>query len=405
MSIIHLALAVCLVQPVDEFAARRQKIQKEMGAGGILVSRSSRFVEEFKINKNFYWLTGVSDERATLCMTPDDVVLYVPERSPRGEVWDGTRLYPGADARKATGIKDIRPLKQFSADLEKMLDGKSILYLSRRRLKDDVYDMGLRFPVRFSDPRTMIARRRLIKSEEEMKLLRHAIRTTCEAQREAMRRCKPGMRERELAGVIEATFRAGDSERNGFPTIVGSGPNSCILHYRAGSRKMKYGDLLVIDIGAEYRQYTADVTRTIPAGGRFTDRQKQIYNIVLKAQQTAARKARPGMTLRKIHGFAVDVIAEGLIDLDLIEDRGDVGKYFMHGTCHWLGLDVHDVGGRGGKADVGSVFTIEPGIYIANEQLGVRIEDDYLMTKDGVVCLSDHAPRTVEEIEAMMRGK
>lgn len=380
-------LLLLALQTVEEFAARRDAVRAELPEKAALVWRSSRHVEEFKIDKDFYWLTGVADESATLVMTREATILYVPARSPEGEVWDGYRLYPGEEAARATGIDDVRDLKEFA-----LPEGK--LYMARRL--DDPEDE------RIVDPRPMIAARRLIKSEAEMSLLREAIETTGHAHIEAMRRIEAGMRERALAGHIERVFREGDCEENGFESIVGSGPNSCILHYRAGSREMQDGDLVVIDIGAEYRQYTADVTRTIPVSGRFTERQAQIYNLVLKAQQAAAEGARPGMTLRDIHKIAAGVLADGLIELKMIESADNLRRYFMHGTSHWLGLDVHDVGGREAKAEVGSVFTIEPGIYIAEEELGVRIEDDYVMTADGARCLSDRAPRTVEEIERMM---
>jgi Xaa-Pro aminopeptidase len=200
------------------------------------------------------------------------------------------------------------------------------------------------------------------------------------------------MFEYQLQAVMEYVFRRDGAKRTGFSSIVGSGPNSCVLHYRDSTRRMEEGDLVVVDVGAEVQYYTADVTRTFPVSGKFTPRQREIYEIVLQAQEEAIAAVRPGSTMGEVHRKARQVI-----------DKAGYGRYFLHSTSHWLGMDVHDVGGRGGKLEPGMILTVEPGIYIPEERIGVRIEDDLLVTEEGHLRLSAPLPRdpdVIEEIQA-----
>lgn len=250
---------------------------------------------------------------------------------------------------------------------------------------------------------------REVKLPEELVLMRKAIDITCEAQNELMRKLEPEMTEYQTEAIVEFVFKMNGAEHEGFPSIQGGGPHSCVLHYVTNRRTLGSGDLLVSDIGAEYHGYTADVTRTLPANGRFTPDQRKIYDLVLAAQEAGIREVRAGNQFRAAHNAATTVISKGLKELGIIQDEGDVRRYFMHGTSHYLGLDVHDAGSYGPLA-TGNVITVEPGIYIAKDspcdprwwEIGVRIEDDILVTDGDPINLSTGSPRKAEEIEAVM---
>ena len=250
---------------------------------------------------------------------------------------------------------------------------------------------------------------REIKTDEELRFLQEAIDITAAAHREALRSIEPGLHEYEIEAVIEYVFHRGGAEYAGFPSIVGSGENSTILHYESNRRRMEDGDLVVMDIGAEYRGYSADVTRTAPVNGRFSEPQRQIYEAVLEAQQAAIAAVQPGVGFQALGAAASAVLAERLTELGLISDPSDLRRFLPHGVSHYLGLDVHDVGTYG-PLRAGSVITVEPGIYIrpaadVDERwwnIGVRIEDDVLVSDGGPVVLSAGAPKTVAEIERMM---
>lgn len=304
------------------------------------------------------------------------------------------------------------------------------------------------WPKQIIDPLQYIHDMRLIKGPEEIELMLKAIDITGEALVEAMKAAKPGMYEYEIEAIIEYIFRKNGSPRPGFPSIVGSGPNSTILHYEVNNRQIQDGDLIVMDIGAEYGYYSADITRTIPVNGKFSKEQKEIYEIVLEAQQSAIDIVAPGKGIYEVHYHALKIIKDGLYRLGLITDKNSKWQHrvwLMYNTCHWLGLDVHDVGGRGrddGKGrelKPGMVHTVEPGIYIGENSLdnlskklehfklkeeeiaafvnkvkpaaqkyvniGVRIEDDILVTENGHENLSSKVPKEIDEIETLMKEK
>jgi Xaa-Pro aminopeptidase len=256
---------------------------------------------------------------------------------------------------------------------------------------------------------------RTTKTDEEMVVLRRAIDITLEAHREVMRQVQPGWTEYQIEALVEYTFKRNGSEFPGFPSIVGSGENSTILHYETNRRTTEPGDVVVIDIGAEFHGYTADVTRTIPLGGRYSPEQRAIYEVVYAAQEAGIEASRAGNDFRAPHLAAQRVLAQGLARLGLISSADDLGglrRFFMHGTSHYLGLDVHDVGNYG-TLTPGTVITVEPGIYIAAADdidpkwwnIGVRIEDDVLITNGDAVILSAAAPRQIDEVEALMRSR
>ena len=395
---------------------RREALLDRIGTGLVVIpAATQRDLEseviqdnDFRQDDYFFYLTGIETPDAWLLLAATDagqhqVTLFLPPRNPLMEQWTGRKLGPGSDAVRLTGIDDVRSL-----DLEVL--GKIIMdvapgtsgtvyttaYRGERGTPlaeiPGVDDGGARNVIPILDSM------RVVKDSVELTAMRRAIYITIEAHKAAMQVARPGMYEYQLEATIEYTFRNLGADRVGFPSIVGSGPNSTVLHYDVNRRKMEQGDLVVMDIGAEYGQYTADVTRTIPVGGRFTERQRAVYNLVLGTQRAAMESIRPGVTVRELNEAARRYMRDHSGDLCSPQS---CDRYFIHGLSHWLGMRVHDVGGDR-PLESGMVLTVEPGIYIPEENLGVRVEDDVLVTEDGYEVLSAAAPRTIEEIENLM---
>ena len=375
--------------PVERLEARRQALLERMGEG-VAVIRSAQVRSitrdypqdsDFRQDNDFFYLTGLETPSSAVVLIaradgPDEVILYVPPRDPAEERWTGPQVGPGPEAVRISGIQDVRSTELLETEVEALLGGRS-----PREVRAEVHAL------------------RLVKDADELRRLRRAIDITVEAQREAMRSVQPGMWEYELEALIEYTFRRRGAERVGFPSIIGSGPNSTILHYDKNRRRMEAGDLVVVDIGAEFGYYTADVTRTLPVSGRFTARQRELYDLVLGAQQAAIDAVRPGVTIAELTGIARAYMRDNSAGL-----CGPVtcDRHFVHGLSHWLGMDVHDVGEYSTPLAPGMVLTIEPGLYIPEEQIGIRIEDDILVTADGYEILSAGAPRTADDVERAM---
>lgn len=384
-------------EPPEEYRSRRERLAQALDGVIVLFAAPPSDLVEFQQEDNFYYLTGFDEPEAVLVLDGRDdrlkETLYIPARDPGEERWTGLKLGPGPEAERQTGIESVSALGQFSADLTAMVDSADTVYTltseeaNLLRLESILPSADVR------DAANEIASLRVVKADTEVALLEHAIDITTEAHRAAAGVIAPGVMEYEVEATIEYTFRRRGAERPAFPSIVGSGPFSTILHYDRNDRRMEAGDLVVVDIGAEYSGYAADVTRTYPVSGRFTDRQREIYQIVLDAQKAALERIRPGARIsgpNGVHAAASDYIrAQGY------------GEYFIHGTSHYIGLYVHDVGSTSRPLEPGMVLTVEPGIYIPEENLGVRIEDDVLVTEDGYEMLSDF-PREIAEIEALM---
>lgn len=403
--------------PVDLLEHRRAALLDAVG-NGIAIIRSAhlRDIEadypqdsDYRENNDFFYLTGIEAPGSYLVLSGGasgrgEAVLYMPPRDPREEQWTGPKLGPGPEATRLTGIAKVYSMERIRPELDRMIAEAPAVYVQlangpvcggRSLCAPALEELGLTV----DDPSAvapLTAALRLIKDADELRRLRTAIDITAEAQREAMRAVRPGSYEYELEAVIEYTFRRRGAERVGFPSIVGSGPNSVTLHYDRNRRRTEAGDLVVVDIGAEFGYYTADVTRTIPVSGRFTDRQRAIYDLVLGAQQAAIDAVKPGITVAELNRIARDWIERNSGNL-----CGDTScnRYFVHGLSHWLGMDVHDVGEYQRPLEEGMVLTVEPGIYIASENLGVRIEDDVLVTVTGHEILSAAAPRTAADVE------
>jgi len=452
--------------PQAEYAQRRAALAAKIQDGVLLAIGSQEPAQDylsFYQNESFMYLTGYNEPNAALVMRKrggqTTATLFVEEKDAAAEVWTGKRFGPEG-ATKAAGI-DARPVAQLRPVLDSLLNSAMQLYVvgnvqlggrqgdEQRVLSPDdqfVRTIAAEHPsVKVSSANMQVLTLRGAKSPAELDLIRKAVAITVDAQGEAMRAIEPGMYEFEIQSLIEYTFRRNGAGRPSFSTIVGSGPNSTTLHYNADDRQMNAGEVVVMDIGASYRGYAADVTRTVPINGTFTPEQRAIYQVVRDAQAAAERQAKPGARAQVMSDSASAVLAAGLTRLGLIEsptatyDCGSAQQrqqcpqlelYYMHGLGHGIGLEVHDPDQFyfTGTLAAGSAFTIEPGIYVRENlveilpktqrndaliaklrpavtkfrNIGVRIEDDYLITDQGLEWIS-RAPREANEVEALMR--
>jgi Xaa-Pro aminopeptidase len=398
-----------------ECAGRRRALAAALGGPGVVWIEAQDGAEldldRFFQQDDFWYLAGVDIPDIALALVIDetgalaDEVLFLPPHDDDYEVWNGRRLSPGAEAEAATGFRRTARISTLATratpaqagEEQELLAGwapKTVWVLDETTTLRTGRPLPASAVVDSTRARAALDALRLRKSPYEIDCLRAAIDITCAALREAVAEVEPGAFEYEPWGAIDGAFLRLGAERAGFASICGSGPHSVTLHYNANRRQMEAGDLLVMDVGAKYRYYCADVTRTVPVSGTFTPRQRQVYELVLAAQTAAHEAAKPGVTMAELDAIARKVIDEG--------GFGPGRTYFKHSLGHWIGLDVHDVGGRA-PIEPGMAFTIEPGIYIADENLGVRIEDDYLMTETGAVKLSTGIPSDPDEIEALFR--
>jgi Xaa-Pro aminopeptidase len=423
------------------FAKNRAALRQLMPTNSVAVffanpirNRSNDVDYEYHQDPNFYYLSGLREPHAVLLIfketqkfgddTQTDELLFLQKRDAGDEVWTGKRQ--GTEgAIEFLGINTAFTGTEFSSfetefeSFDKILITELPEDVKNLDQKDDLYSLINSFKLKTEkisakidnqDLKYMMAQLRQIKSEEEIILLKKAIEMTCDAQIELMKALKPGMTEYESEAIVEYVFKKNGAEYPGFPSILGGGENSCILHYTSNRKPLKGNDMLVSDIGAEYHGYTADVTRTLPTDGVFSEEEKIIYNIVYEAQQAGIAQCKAGNKFWDPHNAATEIISAKLMELGIIDKAYKVREYFMHGTSHYLGLDVHDAG-LYTPLEKGNVITVEPGIYIAEGSdcdpkwwnIGVRIEDDILITEGEPITLSAKAPRTIEEIEALMK--
>jgi Xaa-Pro aminopeptidase len=411
--------------PVERLQARRFALLAKLGTGvAIIPSAQVRSIEgdypqdsDYREHNDFFYLTGLEAPGAWLVLVGrksgrDLTLLFLPARDSTRETWTGTRLGPGTEASRLTGITDVRPAAKAEAEISELVLGADsparagALYLSDRPQQDSEFLRGLLLrdrrpsrPIKVEDLDPVMARLRLVKDPDELSRLRRGIEITVEALKESMKVARPGIWEYELEALIEYTFRRNGAERVGFPSIVASGPNAVTLHYDENRRQVRAGELVVEDVGAEFGYYSADITRTIPISGSFTPRQRALYDLVLGTQQAAIDSVRPGTNLAALNRIARTYMRDHSGDLC---GSDSCVPYFPHGLSHWLGMDVHDVGSFGARLEPGMVLTVEPGIYLPSENVGIRIEDDVLVTAGGHEVLSRAAPRTAEEIEQTM---
>ncbi len=410
----------------EQYRTRRADLRKALGGGvTVLFGRTEDREEDLRTGffqeSNFYYLTGWREPGAILLLAPlpDDPkapgydakakvpreILFLPERNPDQEKWTGRKLGPSdASAKEVTGFEAVMPAEKFEAELAVVLETYARIYTlvdqpAAARLKQLA-------PLReVASAALAIAKLRMHKSPEEIALIQHATDVTLEAHRAAWQRVAPGLYEYQIAATMMDVYQDAGCQRSAYAPIVGSGPNSVYLHYSRNNRRMDGGEVLLMDVGAECAGYASDITRTIPVNGKFTRRQREIYEIVLGAQKAAIAAVKPGQSLSRTVPNSLYHIAYDYIDSHGKDLHGDsLGKYFTHGLGHHVGLDVHDAYDPSAPLEAGMVITIEPGIYIPEENLGVRIEDMVLVTERGAKVLSAALPREPGEIEKLLGG-
>jgi Xaa-Pro aminopeptidase len=426
----------------EEYRHRRDLLMSKMEPSSIAIFKArDAVVRSNDVNylyhqeSNFHYLTGCDEPKSYLLLCPDGVQLdsttttkevFFIRTKTRSAAGESLGL-EGASSQLGFAVtKQASELLTFS---KRVLAGKKILYylpsipdvvndplMEKRSIlsREVKSELQAAFPgLEIKTLYGQLAEMRSVKSPAELALLQQAIDATIAAHVEAMKSCEPAMHEYELQAVIEYCFAKNGAEYQGFPSIVGSGPNSCILHYEANRRKMRDGEVVVMDIGAEVQGYSADITRTFPVNGTFSQAQREIYEIVLKANEESIKEFKPGAMQIMPAQKAYDIIADGLMKLGIIKAKEEARVYYMHGLSHHIGLDVHDPGPYGKPYSPGMVLTDEPGIYIPEGSpcdkkywnIGVRIEDDVLITADGNRVLSAGAPKSVKDIENLMKKK
>lgn len=409
--IISLLLAGAAAQsaklPSDEFPERRAALRKslsEAGADGVLLLRGqtegSDRIFRFTQEPNFYYLTGWMDPGAALLLTPSGETLFLPSHNEHAERYAGKRTAASdADAPSITGFEKVLPIEKLESELDAALQSHARLYAPWA--ESYAGQLRARYPFReVADATPLIAKLRVKKSPAEVAAIQHATDVSMEAHRVAWKRIAAGRYEYHVAAAMLDTFLDQGCEGPAYSPIVGSGPNGAILHYMANQRRMDRGELVVIDAAAECDSYASDITRTIPVGGKFTARQREIYQAVLGAQKAAIAAVKPGAFLSDSgHGESLTKIARDYINAHGKDSHGDpLGKYFTHDIGHQVGLEVHDAR-VDGPLEAGMVITIEPGVYIPEEQLGIRIEDVVLVTPDGAKVLSAALAKEPDDIE------
>jgi Xaa-Pro aminopeptidase len=428
---------------MNVYAARRQQLMEKIGpravaiiGGKKLSVRNSDVEHRFRQTSDLWYLTGFTEPETLAVIAPgraEKFTLFVRPRDPERETWTGRRA--GVDGAKARfGADQSFPVESISSELPKLLDGvDEILYVPGEDGELDHLVMstmahlrqaerrGMRAPRRIGDLRWTLHELRLIKDADALAKMRRAVEVTRLAHTAAMRAARDGVKEYEIEALIDYTFRK-NAGHPGYGTIVGGGVNATILHYVDNTEPLKKGELLLIDAGCEIDGFTADVTRTYPIGARFSPAQKRCYELVLSVEKACVAAVKPGHTIDAIHDQAVELLTRGMVDLGLLQgdvreliDSAAYKRFYMHRTSHWLGMDVHDVGiyapdGKSRPLQPGMVLTVEPGLYIAEDAhdvaaeyrgIGIRVEDDILVTADGHENLTISIPKEVGELEAL----
>jgi len=437
-----------LNMPAKAHLRRRRQLMRMAGDDAILIlpaaqerirSRDTHY--PYRQDSDLLYLTGFPEPEAVLVLVPGrahgETLLFCRERDVEREGWDGPR-FGTEGAIEAFGLDDAYPISDLDDILPGLLEGRSRVYYHFGR--DAEFDlkligwvnrvrammrMGAQPPHEFLELGHLLDEQRLVKDRDEIRLMQRAADISVAAHQAAMRAVRPGMREYELQAEVERVFRMNDAVP-AYGTIVGAGANGCVLHYVANAGQARDGDLVLIDAGAEYRGYAADITRTFPVSGRFSKEQRALHDLVGAAQAAALAQARPGVAYEAGHLAAVETLTEGLLQLGLLKGKlarnlkdATYKRFYRHKTGHWIGLDVHDVGeyrieGESRLLEPGMVFTIEPGLYVSPDDtsvaakwrgIGIRTEDDVLVTGDGHRVLTDALARSSEEIEAFMAAQ
>ncbi|OGT65338.1 MAG: Xaa-Pro aminopeptidase [Gammaproteobacteria bacterium RIFCSPLOWO2_02_FULL_47_50] len=431
---------------LKEYKRRRKKLMDMMGDESIaIIPTASVYIRNrdveypFRPDSDFCYLTGYPEPEAVAVLIPDrhhgEYVLFCRENDPVMETWNGRRA--GLDgAIECYGADDAFPIGDMDEILPGLLEDRQRIFYTMGN--NSMFDQrvlgwvnqvrkrartGVNAPDEFISPNHLLHEMRLYKSRAEIAAMRKAAKISAAAHRRAMQMCRPGMMEYQIEAELKYTFMKLGAQETAYPPIVGGGANSCILHYTENNQVLNDGDVLLIDAGSEYNGYASDISRTFPVNGKFSSAQREVYELVLKAQSAAIGKIKPGNHWNEPHEAAIEVLTAGMVELGILKGRlrqlikdQAYTKYYMHRTGHWLGMDVHDVGdykveGEWRTFEPGMVMTVEPGIYLPASSkglakkwrnIGIRIEDDVLVTRTGNDILSKDAPKSVEEIEAMM---
>lgn len=433
---------------MQEHAARRKALMQAVPSNSLILIPSATEVlrngadnvQEFRQNSDFLYLTGFNEPEAVLVLAPGreqgEAVLFNRTRNPDAEVWTGKRAGQ-AGACDVFGMDQAFAIDVFEAQLEELMQGRTEIYypVARNRTFDDLVlsvfsrlqakvRRGVTAPEALVNIETHLHKLRLIKSEAELELMQEVNTISQQAHLEAMKQCKPGMYEYQLESALREKCHSAGCRAMAYSTIVGAGENACILHYIENNKKIADGELVLIDAGGELHGYAADITRTFPANGKFSEEQKIIYNIVLDAQLEVFKIVKPGLAWNELQAVAARTITKGLLNIGLLQgdlesliEQKAYQRFYMHLSGHFLGLDVHDAGRYCSQdqwvlLEPGMVFTVEPGIYIAENtpdvdprwwNIGVRIEDNIVVTETGMKNLTESLPKTVEAIEAVMQ--
>lgn len=406
------------------FENNRKKLIESMKENSLLILfagsapyRSADQVYKFTPNRNFYYLTGIDEPNVIVTILKTDKedieTVYVEREDELMAKWVG-RAISKDEASEISGIKSTKYLDEFDSTISSYIDKRGIskIYLDLERQSINIpstkaQDMANTLRVKYPHLKIKnifhnIAKLRMVKNDREVELIQKAIGITKEGILAMAKNLTPGMKEYEVEAYFDFKIKSLGASAHAFSTICAAGKNATVLHYEDNNQEAKDGDLILFDLGAEYDYYCSDISRTIPINGKFTDRQKQIYQIVLNAMKEVEKNTKPGLTLADLNNIAKKALAKGCMEIGLIEKEEEIGKYYFHSVGHSLGLDTHDVWILDSKLEEGAVITNEPGLYIEEEGIGIRLEDDLLVTKDGCINLSKDIPVEIEDIEALM---
>jgi Xaa-Pro aminopeptidase len=396
-----LVASVCAAKfPSEEYRTRRANLRKDLKGVVVLFAHTEGRDQIYRVTPepNFYYLTGWAEPRASLLITPAREILFLPHHNERLEHYEGRRASAeDKDAKTVTGFEEVLPIEKFESELDAALANYENLYALLGQPTTE--KLRVTHPFReISDAAPLVTKLRVKKSPAELTAIQHATDVSMEAHRAVWKQIAPGIGEYQLGAIFERIFLDRGCEGPAYSTIVGSGPNSTVLHYSENQRRMDRGELVVMDAAAECDSYASDITRTVPVGGKFTARQREIYSIVLGAQKAAIAALKPGARLSG-SGDTLTKVAKDYMDAHGKDLFGEgLGKYMIHGIGHQVGIDVHDPNIEG-PLEAGMVVTIEPGIYLDEERIGVRIEDVVLVTDHGAQVLSAALAKEPDEIE------
>jgi Xaa-Pro aminopeptidase len=431
---------------MSEYAKRRKQLMQQIGPKGIVIlasapiaKRNGDYDHPFRQQSDFYYLTGFEEPESVAIFLPKrkegEFILFNREKDRAKEIWDGPRAGQ-AGACEMYGANQAFAIQEFKKKLPDLLEGREEIHyalgvdrtfdkmvlnaIAKARAK---IRSGMQPPLALFDVTNTIHEMRLIKSPAEIAIMRQAAQISAQAHIRAIQTCKPGINEYQLEAELHYEFNRNGARFAAYTSIVGAGANACILHYTNNNQVIKNGDIVLIDAGCEFHNYASDITRTFPANGKFTREQRAIYELVLKSQMAGIKAIKPGVPWNTVQDVIVNIITQGLIDLGILKgslkdliNKQAYFPFYMHKSGHWLGLDVHDVGrykidGKWRKLMPGMILTVEPGIYISSDipgvnkrwhNIGVRIEDDVLVTAQGNEVLSSAVPKQINEIEKLM---